>query len=221
MMLGRFLMGAPGLLGRAANYKKLQDLMMLWLVSETSPDGITGYEIQDSFNTPQTTAYRLLNRLATKELAIVDETKVDGRIQKRYKITSKGRKRLEELKQHAMGRISVLFDVISDAESGSLLHIPFTGINTRLNILKHQLDVADSKEKALNVLRDLIKHMEGQERLLQEIKENIGAHRERVKALIEKIENSEIYSRKYVIDQIAGFVKNQVMHYLKEDENNE
>lgn len=74
-------------------YKHLSELVILWAISEKKE--LTGYQIKKTYDISK--SHRILKKLAENQFL---EERVDtqsGRLQKKYKITSKGRDRLSEL----------------------------------------------------------------------------------------------------------------------------
>ncbi|MBD3186169.1 hypothetical protein GF325_05020 [Candidatus Bathyarchaeota archaeon] len=201
-------------LGPSRGLKNLQAMIMLWVISETSPNGITGYQLQNNYGIPQTTVYRMLSNLKDEGYASIDEEIVNGRKQKRYKITSEGMNRLEELKKVASGKIALLFNVLTPDERAK--EPPFLGFSARYRIVKHQLELADTKEKVMEILKHVIDFMENQARMLRHMTSVVEKDQEMVEQLMKTIEDSEIYSKEFVIQKIGQFLANRIRRFFGE-----
>lgn len=213
-MLDMLKNGESFFLGPTRELKNLQTMIMLWVISETSPNGITGYQLQNDYGIPQTTVYRMLSNLKDEGYASIDEVIIDGRKQKRYKITAEGIKRLEELKIVASGKIALLFNVLTPEERGK--KPPFLGFSARYRLLKHKLELAGTKEKAMKILKQVIDFMENQARMLRHMTSVVEKDQEMVEQLVKTIDDSEIYSKEFVIQKIGQFLANRIRRFFDE-----
>ena len=62
------------------------------------PEGITAYQLQKQYESPRSNAIRVLNDLLQKEFVITKDMIKDGRAQKLYSLTDKGREKLRQMK---------------------------------------------------------------------------------------------------------------------------
>ncbi|MBD3186203.1 hypothetical protein GF325_05190 [Candidatus Bathyarchaeota archaeon] len=150
---GHSMFGRPGLspIGPLSEFKKFRDMAILWIIEQNSPSGITGYQLQNDFDIPQTNAYRLLNKLNEEGFVDVHESIVDGRAQKRYGITKKGHDRIKTLMSEAAEKILFLFEITAAAFPLKQFEKFILG-NIHIDILKKKLEDCSDREVAMNVL---------------------------------------------------------------------
>ncbi|MHA1679600.1 MAG: PadR family transcriptional regulator [Promethearchaeota archaeon] len=209
----------PPFMGPARDFKRIQTMMMLWIVGESSPDGITGYQLQNDYNIPQTNVYRVLNKLKEDELVDIEECKVDGRKQKRYSITSKGVDELKELKKEAASKISFLFNVLTPGEKEE--EFPFMIFNAKYRMLKHQFEKADSKEKALEILSRLANFMENQLLMVTNIKNIVEMDKKMIEELVKDVKESEDYSKDRILEEITNVASRRMKDYIGREKHGE
>ncbi|UCG00946.1 MAG: MarR family transcriptional regulator [Candidatus Heimdallarchaeota archaeon] len=87
----------PFPLSRGA-FKDLKTFFILTMLADHA-EGITGYQIQEKYKIPRSNVIRILRKLEEKNLVETAESVVDGRAQKKYQITTEGKKYLDELKE--------------------------------------------------------------------------------------------------------------------------
>ncbi|MEJ2252507.1 MAG: PadR family transcriptional regulator [Candidatus Lokiarchaeota archaeon] len=86
----------PVPIGRES-FQEIRDYMLLLIISEQLK-GITGYQLQEKYHLPRGTLVRTLLDLEERGYLYTNEEIIDGRPNKFYLITIKGRKFLEDLK---------------------------------------------------------------------------------------------------------------------------
>ena len=79
-------------------FRGLKDFFILTMLADHA-EGITGYQIQEKYKIPRTNVIRILRKLEEKNLVETAESVADGRAQKKYRITTKGKEYLDELKE--------------------------------------------------------------------------------------------------------------------------
>ncbi len=80
------------------SFRNLKDFFMLTILADNS-DGITGYQIQDKYKIPRSNVLRILDKLEQKGYVDTEESIVEGRAQKKFRLTTEGKDFLDELKE--------------------------------------------------------------------------------------------------------------------------
>ena len=115
-------------IGREA-FQEIRDYMLLIIISEY-PEGITGYQLQDTYKFPRGTLIRTLQDLEEKKYLKTRDEIIEGRANKFYLMTETGMRYLDELKlkwasifgmlaefNPSLGLQSFLFEKIAEFES--------------------------------------------------------------------------------------------------------
>ncbi|MFX0123850.1 MAG: transcriptional regulator [Candidatus Hodarchaeota archaeon] len=79
-------------------FRDLKYFFILTMLADHT-EGITGYQIQEKYKIPRSNVIRVLRKLEEKEYVDTAETIIDGRAQKKYRITTKGKEYLDKLKE--------------------------------------------------------------------------------------------------------------------------
>lgn len=87
----------PFPLSRGA-FRDLKNFFILTMLADHT-EGITGYQIQEKYKIPRSNVIRILRKLEEKNFVETEESIIDGRAQKKYRITTKGKEYLDELKE--------------------------------------------------------------------------------------------------------------------------
>ncbi|MBN1331218.1 MAG: PadR family transcriptional regulator [Candidatus Heimdallarchaeota archaeon] len=141
--------------------KEMSQLVFLWNISEAE-DGITGYELQKNYNVKQTNVYRILKEMEDEGYLTSEETIVNGRAQKLYTITEKGKERLKELRETWTNKVAFLTDIIPPEKRP----IPPFHLQTNKRALEiiREIETKDEMLEYLQGYRDhfdrRIKHLE-------------------------------------------------------------
>lgn len=170
-------------------YKHLSELVILWAISEQSE--LTGYQIQKTYQIKH--SHRILKKLAEKNYLQEREDTQSGRLQKKYKITTKGKVRL--------------FSLITEWED------KFIGMNSILNIInpKRDSDVntkTQNFEKISNELKnrknkdDFIDYMDNYLNYLTIINNRSYSFKKSLNFIIKDINQSETFQPKNYIEDI-------------------
>ncbi|MBN2151249.1 MAG: helix-turn-helix transcriptional regulator, partial [Candidatus Lokiarchaeota archaeon] len=140
--------GPPPLLNRDA-FQEIKYLFLLMLIADR-PEGITGYQLQDKYAIPRGNLVRTLDELEQGGYVSTREDVKDGRNQKYYTITDKGRQYVERLKEDWASRFSMLSDMAPPDLHGN----PFRRPRHRRRMLEH-VDALGSKEDALDYFKGI------------------------------------------------------------------
>lgn len=92
---GSFIPPFP--LSRGA-FRDLKDFFILTMLADHA-EGITGYQIQEKYKISRSNVIRILRKLEEKKFVETAESIIDGRAQKKYRITTKGKEHLDNLKE--------------------------------------------------------------------------------------------------------------------------
>jgi DNA-binding PadR family transcriptional regulator len=204
-MFGFFKLGPPpGSLPGAppfSEFEKFRQLVLLWSVEQASADGkgITGYELKTLFNVPQTTVYRALTELESKKLVSSEELIVDGRAQKRFKLTSNGKLALDDLKKNVAGKITFLFEMLAPD-----MAIPGKGhlVDHFVAMFKNRMKMAGSKEDALSILDTFQDIYVQQQAMLQKAFDMMKLYYAKFLQLRKKVEQMDDYDPDLLVELI-------------------
>ena len=186
--------------------KEMMYLVFLWTISEES-EGITGYELMKTYGIKRSNVYRALNELEEDLGFLTSEEKiVEGRAQRLYKITEKGKNHLTELRENWTRRIAFLMD-ITPPPPPPMGHYPHAHIRKhRTDLFIDQLSKFKTKEEALTFLQNAKEHF----------KERIKRYEKRIDDLnisltsFNEIESKINEDERYNPEEIALFVKKLV-----------
>ncbi|NHJ47092.1 MAG: PadR family transcriptional regulator [Asgard group archaeon] len=180
--------------------KEMTHLVFLWTISE-EPKGITFYELKTTYEISHGSAYRSLHKLEEDGYLLSEEKIVDGRAQKLYMITDKGKDYLTELREKWTRRISFLMDFTPPPHPRG--HHPPHPRKKRSDLFIKQLSEFKTKDEALQFLNNAREHFKGRmnkhERYIESLQNNMKAMDE----IESKIKEDETYDS----ETIALFVK--------------
>ncbi|MHA1628736.1 MAG: PadR family transcriptional regulator [Candidatus Heimdallarchaeota archaeon] len=141
--------------------KEMGQLVFLWNISEKS-EGMTGYELQKYYRAKPTSVYRLLKNMEQDGFIDSYETIHKGRAQRLYKITKKGRNRLQELREIWSPRMVFLRDVIPPDRRAFPIHQKrFEQEFTSL------IDESQSKKEIIDAIQGFVNHLSHRREQLQ------------------------------------------------------
>ena len=177
-------------------FQEIRDYMILLIISE-HPDGITGYQLQEKYNFPRGTLIKALQDLEIKGYLDTKEEIIDGRANKFYMVTDKGKKFLDELKL----KWANIFGKMAEIN-------PPEGLKT---MVFAKIDEFESIDEAIDFFRGIrswmkrmLKHIESRiakfkrskedlDEIINEIEKMDHLDREKIKEMInESIEKMEV-----------------------------
>ncbi|MEX2757056.1 MAG: PadR family transcriptional regulator [Candidatus Sigynarchaeota archaeon] len=189
--------GPPPLLRREA-FQEIKYLFLLMLIAD-EPKGITGYQLQEKYAIPRGNLVRTLDELEELGYVATREDVKDGRNQKYYTITDKGKQYVERLKEDWASRFSILSEMAPPDLHGN----PFRRPRHRQRMLEH-VGTLKSKEDALDYFqgfRHSVKRF--MDRLEYRIK-RVEQTKTMLDSIIKKIESME----KFDVNAIKEFIQN-------------
>jgi DNA-binding PadR family transcriptional regulator len=182
--------------------KEMMYLVFLWTISEES-EGITGYELMKNYGIKRSNVYRSLKELEEELGYLTSEEKiVDGRAQKLYKITDKGKNHLSELRENWTRRIAFLMD-ITPPPASPMGHHPAHSRRRRSDLFIDQLSKFKTKEEALAFIENAREHFKGR---IKRYEKRIDGLKISLKSF-DDIETKINQEEKYNSEEITKFVK--------------
>lgn len=177
------------------------------VLSET-PEGITGYTLQESYNFPRTTVVRRLEKLAEKEFVAISEKVEDNRSQKIFLITEKGKEYLEEMKKKWASEFMSFNDMMPPEMMDQV------GFRRPLRrIMTDDLDHLATKEDCTDFLGGVRSRIKRRMHRLERHAEATKEFKEQLDGLIRDVEQMEDYSPDKVRDKI-----HEVLHQVPDED---
>ena len=133
------------------SFKEIKYFMALMILSENL-DGITGYKFQEEFGIPRGVILRIMDNLVESGHVKTSESVINGRAQKSFIITEKGKDYLIDLKKKWGERFTQMSEMVDPNMMGNMFMFMRKGIET---MLTHQIEKLNSKEDALDFFRGL------------------------------------------------------------------
>lgn len=186
-------------------FKELNQLIFLWTISEET-EGMTGYQLQKSYNISQTSVYRTLKEMEDEGYLEVKETIEKGRANKSYKITEKGRERISNLRENWGSQIAFLSDIVPP-ERTIFSHMGRRHHHKHPGPFSKALKNIKSKEDALNFARVMNERMKRTKSRLQHRLEGIESLQDKIDDTIKDMEESEETDSKKLIETINNLFK--------------
>lgn len=179
-------------------FKEMKHFMILMILSE-NPKGITGYQLE-KFQIPRGNMLRVLGELEALEYVTTSETVKEGRANKYYIITEKGKNYLNELKEIWSERLTQMIEFTGPHMMGEMLMKK--GVEM---ILMHQLDTLKTKEDAIDLFRGLrsraktfITTINERVNFLKNVKSGLDS-------MIKEIEDMEEFDLKEIKEKVEEF----------------
>jgi DNA-binding PadR family transcriptional regulator len=184
----------PVPIGRES-FQEIRDYMLLLIISEQSK-GITGYQLQEKYHLPRGTLVRTLLDLEERGYLYTNEEIVDGRPNKFYLITSKGRKFLEDLKL----KWATIFGTLAEIN-------PDKGMEHMLKRKIREFESIGDAKDFFKSLRDWQKEMLV---IIEKRTEKFKTATDRLEVIISEIDKMESLDRKKIkemVDETAKRIK--------------
>ena len=176
------------------DFKEIKHFFILSIIIDKEK-GINGYQLQERYNLPRGSMLRSLEELEKGEYLKITETKVEGRDQKIYFISEKGKQYLEHLKEKWANE----FAVMSDMAPPEIYAHPFTRRPHRVKMMRF-IEQCESKEDALDYFRGMRSKLNLSIKRLNFRIENITQIKEELNSVISNIEKMDELDKKKVKD---------------------
>jgi len=167
-------------------FQEIKHLFLLMIIQDSSPDGLTGYQLQEKYSIARGNLIRALEELETKDYLATRETVENGRNQKYYTITDKGKAYVEQLKEDWANRFAMLSEIAPPDINGN----PFLREGPNRRMVK-DIEHFTSKEDAIDYFHGIRSMLKGFLSRAQERATRIEHTKEKLDAIIEKIEQME------------------------------
>jgi DNA-binding PadR family transcriptional regulator len=174
------------------SFQEIRDFIVLMIISEY-PNGITGYQLQDKYNFPRGTLIRTLQEMEDKKYLKSKEKIVEGRSNKFFIITEKGRKFLEELKL----KWANLFSMMSEIS-------PSKGLKL---VLLEKVKEFESKDDAIDFFRGMRSWIKGMLKQIEKRVENLKTAQNNLNRTIEEIEKMDSLNKEKIIQMVKESIK--------------
>jgi DNA-binding MarR family transcriptional regulator len=184
------------------DFKEIKHFFILSIIMDKK-EGINGYQLQERYKIPRGSLIRSLDELEKGEYLKVRETTVEGRDQKIYFVSEKGKQYLEQLKE----RWANEFAMMSDMAPPELYAHPFTRRPHRMKMM-HYIERCESKEDALDYFRGMRSRLKGSIKRLNSRIQNITQIKEQLDSIIASIEKMDILDKKKVKELLEDVKKN-------------
>jgi DNA-binding PadR family transcriptional regulator len=161
------------------------------------PEGITGYQLQDKYAIPRGNLVRTLDELEHDGYVSTREDVKDGRNQKYYAITDKGKQYAEQLKEDWASRFSMLSEMAPPDVHGN----PFRRPRHQRRMLDH-VDALETKEDALVYFRDIKRSLESFLDHLDRRVKRTEQTKVIIDEIIKKVESMEKFDAKAIKDVV-------------------
>ncbi|NHJ39835.1 MAG: winged helix DNA-binding protein [Asgard group archaeon] len=182
--------------------KEMMYLVILWTISEES-EGITGYDLMKTYGIKRSNVYRSLRDLEEELGYLTSEEKiVEGRAQKLYKITDKGKDYLSELREQWTRRIAFLMDITPPPHPPLGEHYPPHPRKRRIELFIEQFSEFKTKEEALTFIQNAREHFQGRMNRYEDRINNLKTSLDSIDEIEEKIKQKETYDSKEIIQYV-------------------
>jgi DNA-binding MarR family transcriptional regulator len=187
------------------DFKELKYFFILSILIDKE-EGINGYQLQERYKIPRGSMLRSLEELEKGDYLKVIETKVDGRDQKIYLISEKGKEYLEHLKEKWASE----FAEMSDMAPPEVYAHPFSRRPHRVRMIRF-IEQCDSKEDALDYFRGMRSKLSISIKRLNSRMQNITQIKEKLDSVISSIEKMDVLDKDKVKDLVKD-VKVKIRH---------
>ncbi|NMC07464.1 MAG: PadR family transcriptional regulator, partial [Candidatus Lokiarchaeota archaeon] len=178
--------GPPPLLSREA-FQEIKYLFLLMLIAEYQ-DGITGYQLQDKYAIPRGNLVRTLDELEHDGYVSTREDVKEGRNQKYYTVTAKGKEYVEQLKEDWASRFAMLSEMAPPDVHGN----PFRRPRHQRRMLEH-VDSLETKEDALDYFKGIRHSLKGFLDHVNRRAKRVEQTKATLDVIIKKIEDMETF----------------------------
>ena len=199
----------PFPLSRGA-FRDLKTFFILTMVADHA-EGITGYQIQEKYKIPRSNVLRILKKLEEKSLVKIAESIVDGRVQKKYRITTEGRKYLDELKEKWAAKLAFFSELAPPEKYGH----PFARPRLYRRMIA-EIDDFQSKEDALDYFQGYRSSVKKRLNRTQRKLDVLTSAKTEVDKIVQTIEESDELKKDELKDLLEE-IKQKIMETKEEE----
>ncbi len=190
------------------DFKEIKYFFILSIIID-KVEGINGYQLQEKYKIPRGSMMRSLEELEKGEYLNVKDATIEGREQKIYFISDKGKQYLETLKEKWANEFAMMSDMAPPEEYGH----PFVRRPHRMKILRF-LERCESREDALDYFRGMRSKLKfSLERLNSRI-QNVTQIKEELDSMISSIENMESFDKKAIKELLHNIQEKMSREYI-------
>ncbi|MFX1284685.1 MAG: MarR family transcriptional regulator [Promethearchaeota archaeon] len=198
---GPFIPSFP--LSRSA-FRDLKNFFILTMLADHT-EGITGYQIQEKYRIPRSNVIRILRKLEEKNFVETAESVIDGRAQKKYLITLKGKEHLDELKEKWATKFAFFSELAPPEKYGH----PFARPRLYRKMVA-EIDDFQSKEDALDYFQGYRSSLKKRIKKTQNRLNVLTSAKTEVDTIVQKIgESGEL--NKDELKEILEKIKKKIM----------
>lgn len=166
-------------------FGSIRELVILTIISEYK-EGVTGYQLQETYDFPRGTLVRTLSGFEEDGCLSSSEEIIEGRTNRFYKITNKGKQKLESLKKEWAGQFAMMSEMVPPEKYARTFYKE--GMKHFLKDRIEELSSIEDAEDFFKGVRSKIKSMLSRLQLKQK---NLNVVKEEVSMIIEKINQME------------------------------
>ncbi|TFF97241.1 MAG: MarR family transcriptional regulator [Promethearchaeota archaeon] len=185
---------APPLPMTREGFNEMKFMMILMLLSD-NPNGITGYKIQKRFQIPRGNLLRTLDELVEKKYLTTSESVVEGRVNKFFIITKRGKKYLGKLKKKWVTRFSMMTEM--GPPSPEALK---TIIIEKIKEFESKDDAVDFFRGIRSWMKNILQHINLKVRKITRAKSDLDI-------IIEKVEKMGNLNKNEIIEMVTDSLK--------------
>ncbi|MFW9902716.1 MAG: MarR family transcriptional regulator [Candidatus Thorarchaeota archaeon] len=193
----------PFPLSRGA-FRDLKNFFILTMLADHE-EGITGYQIQEKYKIPRSNVIRILRKLEEKNFVDTIESIVDGRAQKKYRITPEGKKHLDELKENWASKFAFFSELAPPEKYGH----PFARPRLYRRMLA-EIDDFQSKEDALDYFQGYRSSIKKRIKRTQTRLDVLTSAKTEIDTIVQKIEESDEL-KKDELKELLEKIKQKIM----------
>ena len=194
--MGMFGGFRPKMMMQKEFFQELRYFFILSILNDI-PEGITGYRLQDKFQFPRGNILRLLDELVEQKYISVEDSVVEGRAQKIFKISEEGKKYLHELKQ----RWAEFFSHMSDQAPFEEFAPPFAP-KAGMEHLFHMIQECKNKDDAIDIVRGIRAQITREHERIEQRLNRLDQRKGKLDELVKYIEKMDSFN----VDEIKKFL---------------
>lgn len=184
------------------DFKEIKHFFILSIIIDKE-NGINGYQLQEQYKIPRGSMIRSLEELEQAEYLNMKETTIEGRDQKIYFISEKGKQYLEQLKEKWANEFAMMSDMAPPEEYAH----PFARRLHRMEIIRF-IERCESKEDALDYFRGMRSKLKRSLKRLNSRIKNTTQIKEELDSIIISIEKMDRLDKKMLKELLQDIEKN-------------